>query len=340
MFRRGWGYAALACLALGSTTCDVTVIELCDPGNDSGRVGFYSAGDCVGLNQSVFRGHEWITFLGNRDPDAQSGQFFTDDQMDVIIDGNRHTDYPQELLVHLDNGLLDYLDALFAYHNDPDGQAEHFILRSDNTHEQARQESLDNLRTLTKQAVALWSDEQQAALTRLGRATHGLQDSYSPAHSVRVEDPAAGGQPGDQPWCFCKLKGFVVRDDGFDTDDIEFHDRLDDDRKPGHTSALDSIYRPDRLPNRPRRFCLDPQTPDDVTECMKPEALAAVDSTRDYLRLARELVTTSADEDTIDQRLDDYFAEHFSFCTLPIVLPDNAASLRAGLDCDRPPPAL
>ncbi len=290
-------------------------------------MGFYSSGDCLGTDQSVFRGHEWLTFLGNRDGEEQ---FFTDDQIATIVDGNRHTDYPKELLVHLDNGLLEYLDRLFAYHNNPAGQAEHFILRSNNTHEEARAEGLEVLRLLTHNAVALWNDNQQTALQLIGKATHGLQDSYSPAHTVRVPDPAAGGQANDPAWCFCKLKTFVSRAEGFDTDDIEFHDRLDDERTTGHTTALDSIYLPEG------RACLNPNGPEAVTACLKAEAKQAVVSTHDYLALVRELATTSASEAIVDERLSEYFDLHFSFCSLPVILAEDAPSKYRGMPCDRP----
>jgi hypothetical protein len=325
-----WGTLVSLCLAWGvSNSCDsFDIFTLCDPHSGSGRVGFYSAGDCLGTDQSVFRGHEWITFLGNQNGDDKP--FFTEDQIAAIVDGNRHTDYPIELLVHLDNGLLEYLDALFAYHNTPNGQEEHFILRSNNSHEDGRLKGILNLSQLTRDAVKEWNDNQPLALQLIGKATHGLQDSYSPAHTVRVPDPAAGGQPDDPVWCFCKLKTFVSRDEGYDTDDIEFHDRLDDERSTGHTSALDSIYVPEG------RECLDPNTPESVFACMKAEAKQAVVSTHDYLEMVRELVTTSPSEDVIDQRLGEYFSKHFSFCTLPVTLAEDAPSKYRGQACDRP----
>lgn len=330
---RRLGLVVALCWVWGATnSCDTfDVFTLCDPSKGSGRVGFYSAGDCLGTDQSVFRGHEWITFLGNRDSDVPNGQYFTDDQISTIIDGNRHTDYPKELLVHLDNGFLEYLDALFAYHNTPSGQAEHFILRSDNSHQEAHAEGLVVLRGLTQEAVALWNDSQESALGRIGKATHSLQDSYSPAHTLRVPDPAAGGQAADPAWCLCKLKTFVARDEGYDTEDIEFHDRLDDERTSGHTTALDSIYVPTK-----GRECLDPNSPEQVEGCLKAEARQAVVSTHDYLALVRELATTAADEATVDQRLDEYFALHFSFCTLPITLASDAPSNQRGQTCNRP----
>jgi hypothetical protein len=323
------GLTASLCLVWGiSNSCDTfDLFTLCDPYSGAGRVGFYSAGDCLGTNQSVFRGHEWITFLGNRDGEEQ---LFTDDQIAAIVDGNRHTDYPKELLVHLDNGLLEYLDALFAYHDKPEGQAEHFILRKDNTHEEAHEEGLAVLRRLTHDAVLKWNFDQQVSLQLIGKATHGLQDSYSPAHTVRVPNPVAGGQPDDPDWCFCKLKTYVTREEGFDTPDIEFHDRLDDQRTSGHTSALDSIYVSDM-----GRACLDPNTPDAVSNCLKEEAAQAVVSTRAYLTMVRELATTSASSTVVDEQLDEYFEQHFSFCGLPVMLPANAG-FPDGKPCDRP----
>jgi len=323
-------------LALGCATCDTAAfLDLCNPKDGGHRVGFYSSGDCLGTNMSVFRGHEWITLLGNRDPEAPNGQLFTDEQIDAVIEANRHRDYPKELLVYLDQGPIDYLDALFAYHNDQDGQVEHFILRSDNSYEDSRIESLGILRALTHEAASYWPDQQIESLTALGKATHLLQDSFSPAHSVRVPEPPAP----DVPWCFCKLKTYVPRAPGYDTPDIEFHDRLDaraDDRGKVHTSALDSIYVSDRyITDGGKTYdCLDPQDARTVKKCMKPEALRAEVATRDYLRMMRRLLVTGADTATIDSELDAHIAVHYVFCAPTVPLGD-------GRTCDRyvgPPP--
>lgn len=321
----------LAACAVACITCEaVAFLDLCDPKGGGGRVGFYSAGDCLGTNLTVFRGHEWITFLGNRDPDAPGGQHFTADQIAVVIEGNRHRDYPKELLVYLDTGPVAYLDALFAYHGAADGQPEHFILRPDNTYEEALEESLELLRSLTHEAAGHWPDRAVESLTALGKATHLLQDSYSPAHSVRVPEPPAP----DVPWCFCKLKTYVPRAPGYDTPDIEFHDRLDeraDDRGKVHTTALDSIYFSERFisDESGRSYdCLDPKDARTVEQCMKPEAQRAKLSTREYLRIARKMFVTGADTATIDAELDTYFATHYTLCAPRVPLP-------SGNNCDR-----
>ncbi len=315
---RGWGWVVVAALAFGSNSCEQAgFLSICDP-TDTGRVvGFYSTGDCLGTDASLFRGHEWLTLFANDEG------IFTDDQIQTIIEGNRHTDYPQELLVHLDNGILAYLDALLAYHNNPDGQAEHFILRAANTHYEARDEALGLLVGLTQEAVANWNDKQITALTRIGRATHEIQDSYSQAHAVRAPTPHPDGMGTSVAWCMCKLKGFVPREEGCETDDIEFHDQFDDERRPGHLTALDSIYD-----DRPE--CHDPKDEDDVRDCLIPVADQAIKATRDYLVLVRELATTAVPEDEIEPRLQPYFDAHFPFCDLPAVVDAN------GKMCDRP----
>jgi len=326
---RGWGCVAVALLALGNNSCEqVGFLSLCDP-TDTGRVvGFYSTGDCLGTDASLFRGHEWLTLFANDEG------IFSDDQINTIVEGNRHTDYPQELLVQLDNGALAYLDALLAYHNNPAGQAEHFILRSDNSHYQARDEALGLLVGLTKDAVRHWNDNQIKALTRIGRATHELQDSYSQAHAVRAPQPDLRNDPPftNVPWCMCKLKTFVPRAEGCLTDDIEFHDQFDDQRRPGHLTALDSIYDD-------RKDCHDPRDEEIVRRCLIPEATQAIVATRDYLVLVRELVTTAVPEDEIEARLQPYFDMHFPFCDLPALVRPGDSSLvppRPDVMCDRP----
>lgn len=62
--------------------------ELCVP--QEGTVGFFSQGDCALTKRGAFRGHEWITLLGNRDvPDAQR---LPDDDIAQVIEGNRRVD--------------------------------------------------------------------------------------------------------------------------------------------------------------------------------------------------------------------------------------------------------
>jgi hypothetical protein len=316
---------AIALLAMGGASCDqFGFLDLCKPGRGANRSGFYSTGDCFGTDASVFRGHEFLTEIGNADDEYPGGMIFPQSQIELIVEGNRHTDYPIELLVHLDNGVLAYLDALLGYHNAPENQAPHFILRAGNSHYEAHEEALDIIRAHTIEAAALWNFDQTRALIELGQATHALQDSYSPAHTVRSPDP--GG--GDLAYCICKLKTFVPRDEGCLTSEIEFHDKLDDDRKPGHTTALDSIYL--TVPE-----CLDPGTVDEVKSCLTGEARRAVLATHDYLVAARELLTTGADQTAVLDRLDAYFAVHFSFCVMTD--PPPPAPTATGV-CDRPPP--
>ena len=323
--------AVAAAAMVAGTTCDeMASLDLCDPTSGGLRVGFYSTGDCLGFESSVFLGHEWLTFLGNQAADDREERIFTDDQLHAIIEGNRHTDYPKELLVHLDNGVIAYLDALLAYHDNPDGQADHFLLRGDNYAWEAWQEGRCVIRKKTIDAVALWHDEQIASLTRLGQATHTLQDSYALAHVVRRDpSPAPGTSPppeceepaNDAPWCICKIKTFMPRAPGFEVAnpdpeapdygaEIGYHERQEEEGKPGHSVAADAIFQ-DGV------GCLAPDGQDEVEACLMANAAAAVVATHDYLAVVRALVTTSADLEEIDRQLGEYFAAHFPLCNPP-----------------------
>lgn len=288
----------VAVAACSTSACEVPFfLNLCDPADQSGRVRFFSSGDCKGLDSDMFRGHEWLTLLANRDlaDDAR----FTDEQLDAVIEANRRTDYPKELLIHLDHGPVEYIDKLEAYHGHPDNQRFHFLLRRCNTYEDAHEEGIQWIRERSHLAVETWNSEQLEALTAIGQACHALQDSYSTAHSRR--DRSNG-------WCIQKIKTAIGRDAECDSDEIERHDRQVQDR-PGHTTVQDSLYEPVAT-------CLEPSTADEVLACLKPEAERARIATRDYLAMMRELVTTRPDPAEVDAQLDAYFAAHFEPCLL------------------------
>jgi hypothetical protein len=249
----------------------------------------------------------------------------TESQLETIIDGNRHTDYPLELLVHLDNGVAAYIDALLSYHEGPGNQAPHFLLRADNWGWDAWQEALCVIENKTVEGAALWPNEPIAALTKIGSATHTLQDSYALAHTVRC-DPGKTNEelniPDDidcteNPWCLVKLKTFVYRTGVFaeaheDPDapdhgmDIEYHERHDYSVLPGHAVAGDAIFW-DRLE------CHEPAKKD-VLDCLLPNAARAVVSTRAYLTVVWSLLDSGAGEQAIRDALDTYFAQHMQLC--------------------------
>ncbi len=334
----GWKCLGAVSLALACAACtDYQFSDLCNPRSGGRRLGFYSTGDCVGLDAPAFLGHEWLERLANEDPpegepyidspsfDERDRFIWTREQLDLLTEGNRHTDYPLELLVHLDNGITAYLDALLAYQELPENQAPHSILRSDNWTLEAWRETLCVIRNRTREGVALFADDQVAALTKIGSATHTLQDSYAEAHTVRF-DPRWAEEEKEAPacdyattnWCICNLASYVSRSSPFDEPNTDpdapdfgqpnaYHEREDYESTPGRAVAGDAVFR-DELD------CHEPSSANHAAWCLKPNAKQAVIGTRAYLYLVRDLATHAADGDEIDRRLGELFATHLRLC--------------------------
>jgi hypothetical protein len=301
--------SALSAVVCPFATADCnTLANLCPP--EEIRLGFFSKGDCALTRASFFQGHEWLTFFGNQD--LSSSDRFTDGEVLIIADGNRRVDWPKELLVHMNNSIIAYADALTEYTDRPENQKLHFLLTPTNTSEEAARDSIDEIRRLTVEAVSLWVENRTRSLTLIGRANHILQDSFSHAHAVR--EPANG-------WCIRKVKAYTPRAPSYDTPDIEYHGAKQD--AVGHTTSEDSIYREGR-------DCHEPEDRVQVEACLSEEAQRARLGTRDYLALVRRAIvaalqvarsgelsdddTQAAIEDIVDQELDPYVAEHLSMC--------------------------
>jgi len=327
----GWKCAWAATLALTVAACsNYDLPDLCNPESGGSRVGFYSTGDCVGLDSPAFLGHEWLMALGNQDPllldpPHSATGIFNKDQLGILVDGNRHTDYPLELLVHLDNGVSAYLEALLAYQEEPDNQAPHSLLRADNYTLDAWRETLCVIRNKTRDGVARYFDEPEAGLTIIGSASHTFQDSYATAHTVRYDpgyDPEVGPACSyhTTDWCLCKLKAYVTRDadNHFDEPNsdpdapdygqsIEFHEREDYQASPGRAVAGDAVFRDDRN-------CHEPGSSDKAWDCLADNAKQAVIGTHAYLALVKDLLEHHPDGAEIDQRLHDLLLEHLRLC--------------------------
>jgi hypothetical protein len=143
------------------------------------------------------------------------------------------------------------------------------------------------LHRLTSAAAAAWVSDRVAALTFIGKACHIVQDSFSEAHTVRTRDDSAS------PGCVRKLKAYVTRAPGFDTPDIEYHG-ADATNGIGHTTTLDSVYRPGR-------DCHHPATAEDVERCLSPSAQRARRGTRDYLAVVRRALTSKRESRESDE---------------------------------------
>lgn len=286
--------SAVAALALLGCT---DPLDLCTP--QRADLAFFSKGDCLLTRAGFFQGHEWLTDFGNRDLDAE--ERFTGEEVSAIAEGNRRVDWPKEMLIHMNAGVLAYVSALDRYTALPENQRLHFLLDDDNDSATAAEDSRHSITDATTDAMAAWIVDRDRALALLGRANHTLQDSFSPAHTVR--DETLG-------FCITKVKAFIPRASGFDTPDIEYHGSPSD--SIGHTTTQDSIYREGR-------DCHEPTTATDVEKCLSDPAKRGREATMEYLRIARQLIArvTAGDviaTEDVEAAYADYYARHLSLC--------------------------
>jgi hypothetical protein len=286
-------------LALLTVRCS-NPLDACAPKESS--LGFFSKGDCVLTRASFFQGHEWLTWFGNRDlPD---GDRFTEEEIHAIAEGNRRVDWPKEMLIHLNNSIVAYVDALTEYTDRPENQRLHFLLDDKNDSAQAAADSRATVTEFTRKAAETWVSDRLRALTFIGKANHVVQDSFSAAHTVR--DPAHA----TKPWCIVKVKAYIERADGYDTPDIEYHGG-DGSDGVGHTTTQDSIYRTGR-------DCHEPTTSEQVEDCFSDAALRARLGTRDYLALVRRVIASGAEGQELDaviaSEMQAYTEAHLELC--------------------------
>lgn len=308
--------ARLPALLLGLALSACTNPEdICAPVTD--RIGFFSQGDCIFTRARFFRGHEWLTFFGNRElPDAER---FDENEVQWMALGNRRVDYPKELLVHLDNGILAYVDALMDRTEQPEEQPHHFLLGGDDSELGAAASARQHVLETTTRALELWGEDRIRALTLLGQAQHTVQDSFSPAHTVRQSDAAnygvlpseveaASALLGTDPdaatpplstcsgtcGCIQRVKAYLRREEDF-REGVLYHGTSDD--TIGHITTQDSIYREGRDCHRP----LDEA---DVFACLNRHARQAALGTSAFLRWVRaELASGNAGETLSSERL-------------------------------------
>lgn len=285
-------FAACACALVGCSN----PFDLCPPTQE--RYGFFSSGDCWGTRASLFRGHEWLTFLAHRD--LPSELRFSNDEINAMIEGNRRVDFPKELLVHLSSSPLAYKKAVDRYHAAPENQPLHFLLDDRSTSEEAAVLAHQRIRQTIHSALATWTGNRERALALIGRSCHIVQDSASRAHTVREPDNEA------QPWCIRKVKAFLKRAPGHLTPDIEFHGTQSD--TIGHTTPQDSIYRAGR-------DCRDPDADDQVEACLSENARHARLLTREFLPLVRQMLFDPSDVGRADTLIDQFVDEHLAMCS-------------------------
>ena len=301
MDRTRAAFAALRAAAafawpLALTGCS-NPFDLCTP--QSAELAFFSKGDCVLTRARFFQGHEWLTHFGNADLDES--ERFSAEEAAAITEGNRRVDWPKEMLIHMNAGLFAYVSAVTRHTERPENQRLHFLLDDRNDSAEAAADARGAVTESTLGATRAWTLERGRALALLGQANHILQDSFSPAHTVRDET---------RNHCIVKVKAFIDRADGFETPDIEYHGTSSD--TIGHTTSLDSIYREGR-------DCHEPTSAQDVEACLSEPAKLARQATAEYLRVARRLVaraTAGAElsEADVEDALAPYYDDRLSLC--------------------------
>jgi hypothetical protein len=278
----------IASMSLVYGSCNIN-FELCTP--QTAEFGFFSLGDCVLTRTSFFQGHEWLTFLANQD--LPSNGRFSESEARGMAEGNRRVDYPKALLIHLNNGVIAYVQALIEYTDRPEVQRQHFLLTDRNSYDEAATEAQQYILELTVKALALWNDDRERALDLIGQAHHTIQDSFSPAHTVR--EPSDEGQNWNDlddkerlsiMRCVRKVKAFAPRAEGFDSDDIEYHGASGGEDL-AHTTPEDSIYRKGD-------DCHDPVNQEKVEACLSLPAQRARLATRDHLAMVSTLLRSGA----------------------------------------------
>lgn len=290
--------AAVASLVLPSGCADP--FDLCTP--QSANLAFFSKGDCVLTRARFFQGHEWLTYFGNRDLDADDR--FSASESAAISEGNRRVDWPKEMLVHMNHGVLAYVSAVTEHTDRPENQRFHFLLDDRNDSAEAAADSRDAMTAATLGALQAWRSDRARALALLGQANHILQDAFSPAHTTR---------DADRGHCITKVKAFIQREDGFATPDIEYHGTSSD--TIGHTTSLDSIYREGR-------DCHEPTSERVVEACLSEPAKRARAATAGYLRIARQLIArVTAGEafstEDVNAAFAGYYGASLSLCPDP-----------------------
>lgn len=320
-------HVAIASMAaLGAAGCEHPE-DICAPVTD--RIGFFSQGDCIFTRARFFRGHEWLTYFGNRE--LGDAERFDDSEVQWMALGNRRVDYPKELLVHLDNGVLAYVSALMDRTEQPGEQPHHFLLGGDDTEPGAAEAAREHIRQVTEQALSMWSSDRVRALTLLGQAQHTVQDSFSPAHTVRRSDepaygvlpsavlaaePGPAAEAGASPaicsgecGCISRVKAYLRRDEEFRAG-VLYHGTADD--TIGHITSEDSIYREGR-------DCHRPLGERDVFDCLNRHARQGVIGTMAFLRWVRsELQAGNVGSGFSSERLregfDEFASGHLRFC--------------------------
>jgi hypothetical protein len=319
--------AQVLALAAAVASCERPE-DICSPVSD--RIGFFSQGDCIFTRARFFRGHEWLTYFGNRE--LADVERFDDAEVQWMALGNRRVDYPKELLVHLDNGVLAYVDALLDRTEQPEEQPHHFLLGGNDSERGAADAARAHILETSERALRLWASDRVRALTLLGQAQHTVQDSFSPAHTVRRGDVpnygvlpsdvalavelGAGGEAGPPPetcrgecGCISRVKAYLRRDAEF-REGILYHGTAFD--TIGHTTTEDSIYRQGRE-------CHRPLEEGNVFDCLNAYARQGVLGTMAFLRWVRgEIQAGNVGDGLSRERLRDGFdafvSEHLRSC--------------------------
>lgn len=142
------------------------------------------------------------------DLDAAPKGLFGQTSKNMVIHGNFASDFPRYTSV-MDLGEF-WKIKKFSDFEHPDTQAFHFLRNyiQNTSLASAYTTCMDAraaIRHITREAIVLWNaGDQRKALFLMGHALHTIQDSFSPAHTVRDLDPM--GNSDVKNICFYGVK--------------------------------------------------------------------------------------------------------------------------------------
>jgi hypothetical protein len=294
-----WSVAVL----FAHTRCLEAIPNLGDPCNrEFLAVGFYARGDCYPTTSTFYLGHEFLTTIAFeraeekfKAADDSPWPFSAEDDLQWLVEGNRRTDYPKGLLLHLSSGIGAYIKALYDYHNNPAYQHYHFLRDDRNTLTEAFQNGIGHISEVTQAARLDWRSERRAALIKFGHVLHTVEDSFCKAHTQR--DP-------ENNWAIVDIRAYVRRQPG--AEPSAYHGGRAGDKR-GHATPDDAIFLP-------TRECYLPDSREKKLNCLNPQAERSIEATTDLLfAIAVLLADEEFDQGQWDLMLARFFGDHFLF---------------------------
>lgn len=218
----------------------------------------------------------------------------------MIIHGNFASDFPDQTSV-MSLAKFWQIPNIAVFEN-PDAQVIHFLrnYKGIATVDSAKNTCLTarkNIKRVTTEALSFWQNgDKTRALFLIGHATHMIQDSFSPAHTIRADeshnsdvmnicyfgsgmyDAMRAGKVSEAVLCFHQKPD--VRDSIWNTDPQKYRDALKNWAKENAMKC-----------NKSENY---PQTEKEKTSCMSNDARLARNATEKFLFLVFNQIDSEA----------------------------------------------